>query len=95
LGRPRRCSPQRGLKVKIEEAFAIAAQAKPKHRQPLSKRQASIIAKRLSVGAAELNKRYDVMGGSLAKAQGQLNQIAADVEYLKNFTPGSPPRRLQ
>jgi hypothetical protein len=78
-----------------DEALAIAAQAKAKHRQPLSKRQASTIAKRLSVGAAELNKRYDVMGGSLEKAQAQLGQIAADVEYLENFTPGSLPRRLQ
>ena len=65
--------------MKIEAAIAIAAQAKPKHRQPLSKRQASIVAKRLSVGAAELNKRYDAMGGSVAEIQKQLDRARAGI----------------
>lgn len=77
----------------LQEALAIAAQVKPRHRQLLTKRQASTIAKRLSSGAAELSKQHDALGGSLAKARSQLDQIAADVEYLENFTPGSPPRR--
>jgi hypothetical protein len=75
------------------EALAIAAQAKPKHRQPLDKLQGSTAAAQLSVGADTLNKGFTAMGGTLAKARGQLDQIAADVEYLENFTPGSPPRR--
>lgn len=77
----------------LQEALSIAAQAKPRHRQPLTKRQAGTLAKRLSLGAAELTKQYDVVGGTLAKARSQLDQIAADVEYLENFTPGSLPRR--
>ncbi len=47
----------------------------------------------LSAGTDALNKSFDAMGGTLAKCRSQLDQIAADVEYLQNFTPGAPPRR--
>jgi hypothetical protein len=76
-----------------DEALAIAARAKPKHRQPLDKLQGSTSAAQLSAGADTLNKSFDAIGGTLAKARSQLAQIAADVEYLENFTPGAPPRR--
>jgi hypothetical protein len=42
-----------------------------------------------------LAKRFDGMGGTLAKCRSDLDQIAADIEYLENFTPGAAPRRLQ
>jgi hypothetical protein len=77
----------------LQEALAIAEHAKPQQRQPLDKLQGSATAAQLSVGADTLNKSFDGMGGTLAKARGQLDQIAADVEYLENFTPGAPPRR--
>jgi hypothetical protein len=77
------------------EALVIAAQAKPKHRQPLDKLHASTTAAQLSAGADALNKRFDGMGGTVADMRKQFDQIAADVEFLQNFTPGSLPRRLQ
>ena len=72
------------------EALAIAALAKPIQRQPLDKLHDSSMA----AAAAALAKRYDAMGGTLAKAQGQLSQLAADVEFIQNFHPGQPPRRM-
>jgi hypothetical protein len=64
----------------LQEALAIAAQAKPKHRQPLTKRQAGLIAKRLSAGADTLNKSFDVMGSTLADTQKQLDRARAGVK---------------
>jgi hypothetical protein len=75
------------------DALMIAAQVKPKHQQPLDKLQ-GITAADLSAGVTALSKSFDAMGGTLAKAKAQLSQIAADVEYLENFKPGSPVRRL-
>jgi hypothetical protein len=64
----------------LQEALAIAAaQAKPKHRQPLTKRQAGIITKRLSAGTDTLNKSYAAMGSTLADMQKQLDRARAGV----------------
>jgi hypothetical protein len=79
----------------LAEALDIAAQAKPKHRQPLDKLHASTTAEQLSDGVTVLSKRFDGLGGTVAGLQKRVDQIAADVEYLENFTPGMPPRRLQ
>ena len=75
------------------EALMIAAQAKPRRRQPLDKLQGSTAAD-LSAGVTALSKSFDALGGALTEAQAQLSQIAADVEYLENFKPGSPVRRM-
>jgi len=81
----------------LQEALEIAARAKPKQpeRIAFNKLQSSVTAGQLSVGANTLNKSFDAMGGTLAKARAQVDQIAADVEYIQTFTPGQPPRRLQ
>jgi hypothetical protein len=68
----------------LQEALAIAAQAKPRHRQPLTKRQASTIAKRLSAGTDTLNKRFNDMGGALADMQKQLDRARAGVTLYAN-----------
>jgi hypothetical protein len=75
------------------EALMIAAQAKPKHRQPMDKLQGSTAAD-LSTGVTALRKSYDVIGNDVSDITAQLSKIAADVEYLENFKPGSPVRRL-
>jgi ABC-type transporter Mla subunit MlaD len=72
------------------EALAIAAQAKPIRREPLDKLQGNSMA----AAADALAKRYDAIGGTLAKAQGQLNQLAADVEYVRDYQPGQTLRRM-
>jgi hypothetical protein len=78
--------------VTLAEALKIAEQAKPTRR--LDKLSGSnSLAKHVS-DVAVLAKSFDVMGGTLAKAQGQLNQIAADVEYIATFSPNSPIRRF-
>jgi len=78
-----------------EQAIAIAtlaALAKPKHRRPLDKLHGT--TDQITAVVDALAKSYDAMDGTLAKAQAQLNQIAADVEFIKNFEPGQPPRRF-
>jgi hypothetical protein len=43
-----------------------------------------------------LEKRWwDGLIENASSMRKRLDQIAADVEYLENFTPGAPPRRLQ
>jgi hypothetical protein len=61
------------------EALAIAAQAKPKHRQPLDKLQGSNAAAQIAVGVAALNKRFDAMGGTVADMQKQIDRARAGV----------------
>ena len=68
----------------LQEALAIAAQAKPKHRQPLTKRQASTIAKRLSAGTDTLHKSFDAMTGTLTDLQKQLDRARAGVTLYAN-----------
>ena len=63
----------------LQEALAIAAQAKPKHRQPLDKLQASTTAEQLSADVAVLSKRFDGMGGTVADMQKQLDRARAGV----------------
>jgi hypothetical protein len=76
--------------VTITEALAVAAQAKPIRRQPLDKLHGNGMAAAVDA----LAKSYDAMGGTLAKTQVHLNQLAADVEFLENFQPGQPLRRM-
>ena len=76
--------------MKTAEALAIADQAKPIRRKPLDKLQGSSIA----AAADALAKSYDAMGGTLTRAQAQLNQLAADVEYVRDYQPGQTPRRM-
>jgi uncharacterized protein YhaN len=60
------------------EALAIAAQAKPKHRQPLDKLAGTTVAQ-LSAETDALNKRFDGMGGTAADIQKQLDRARAGV----------------
>jgi hypothetical protein len=80
----------------LQEALtiALAARAKPEHRQPLDKLQGSVSAAQLSANAVALKKSYDVMGGTLAKAQAKLAQLNDAVEYLQDDRPGKPLRRF-
>jgi hypothetical protein len=78
----------------LQEALAIADQTKPTHRQPLDKLQGSTTAAVLSAGVEALAKSYDVMGSAIVDMQKRLDQAAADVEYIQNFTPNSPIRRF-
>jgi hypothetical protein len=71
------------------EALAIAEQAKPIRRQPLDKLHSSMAA-----AADALAKSYDAMGGTLVKAQVQLNQLAAEVEFIRDFQPDQSIRRM-
>lgn len=77
------------------EALATAAQATPnqRHRHPLDKLQASTGAGQIAADAAALSKRFYGMADALSSLQKRVDQIAADVEYLENFKPGSSPRR--
>lgn len=87
----------------LQEALAIAAQAEPaaqakpkhQHRQPLDKLLHSSAAERLASRTAALSKRFDGMEHTATSLQKSLDQVAADVEYLQTFTPGSTTRRLQ
>jgi hypothetical protein len=79
----------------LAEALAIAAQVKPKHQQPLDKLQGTVTVEQFSSGVTALSKSYAAMGGTVADLRKRVDHIAADVEYLENFTPGAPPRRLQ
>jgi hypothetical protein len=76
--------------MKTAEALAIADHAKPIRKQPFNKLQGSSVA----AAADALAKSYDALGGTLAKAQAQLNQLAADVEYVRDYQPGQTPRRM-
>jgi hypothetical protein len=78
-----------------EEAIALANRIKPEHRQPFNKLQGSTTADQLSAQTDALSKSYAAMGNSLSGMTEQLSKIAADVEYLENFTPNSPIRRFQ
>jgi hypothetical protein len=85
----------------LQEALAIAAgaepaaQAKPKHqhRQPLDKLQETGAADQFASSVSALSKRFDGLEETASSLQKRIDQVAADVEYLENFTPGSPPRR--
>ena len=79
----------------LADALKIAEQVKPKHRQPLDKLQGSTTAGQLSADVTALSKSYAAMSNNLAGMTAQLAKIAADVEYLENFTPNSPIRRMQ
>jgi hypothetical protein len=81
--------------VTLQEALAIAAQAKPtqKHRPPLDKLHASTGAGQFHADVEALSKRFDGMGEAALGLQKRIDQIAADVEYLENFKPGAPPRK--
>jgi hypothetical protein len=79
----------------LADALKIAEQAKPKHQQPFNKLQGTTTAADLTTGVTALSKSYAAMGNSLSGMTAQLQKIAADVEYLENFTPNSPIRRFQ
>jgi hypothetical protein len=76
------------------EALAIADQARPTHRQPLDKLQGSATVEQFSTDVTALSKSYGVMGSAVMDMQKRLDQAAADVEFLQNFTPNSPIRRF-
>ena len=63
----------------LKEAIAIAAQAKPKHRQPLDKLQGTVTVEQFSAGVTALAKSYDVMGHRVADMQKQLDRARAGV----------------
>ena len=66
------------------EALAVAALAKPKHRQPLDKLHASTTAGQLSADVAVLSKRFDGMGGTVADMQKQIDRARAGVDLYAN-----------
>jgi hypothetical protein len=66
----------------LQEALAIAAQARPKHRQPLDKLQTGISADQIAAGVTALNKSYDAMGGTVAEMQKQLDRARAGVALV-------------
>ena len=68
----------------LQEALAVAAQAKPKPRKPLTKRQVNTFAKQLTAGTDTLNKSYDAMSGTLAEMQKQLDRARAGVSLYAN-----------
>jgi len=78
----------------LQEALAIAEQAKPQHRQPFNRLQGTTTAADLTTGVTALSKSYAAMGNSLSGMTMRLAKIAADVEYLENFTPNAPIRRM-
>lgn len=78
----------------LQEALAIARTAQLKQPPSLDKLQGSV-AGAATARIVELNKRFDVISQATLDLQKRLDQIAADVEYIGNFKPGSMPRRLQ
>ena len=66
------------------EALAIAAQAKPKHQQPLDKLQGSTTGAQPSAGLEALSKSYNAMGSTLADMQKQLDRARAGVTLYAN-----------
>jgi len=68
----------------LAEALAIAAHAKPEHRQPLDKLQGSTTGAQLSAGLEALSKSYNAMGGTLADMQKQLDRARAGVTLYAN-----------
>ena len=63
----------------LAEAFKIAEQAKPEHRQPLDKLHGTAATAQFSAGAAALNRRLDAMGGTVADMQKQIDWARAGV----------------
>jgi hypothetical protein len=61
------------------EALAIAAKAKPTHRQPIDKLQTAISADQFATGVTALSKSYDAVGGTLADMLKQLERARAGV----------------
>ncbi len=70
-----------------EEALAIAAQAKPKDRQPLDK----LTAGNFSARAEALSKRFDELAGDVADIRKSLEQMRADLDHCEN-RPGEKRR---
>jgi hypothetical protein len=79
-----------------EQAIELGNQVRrPAQRRPLDKRQgSSATAEDISAGVTALAKSYATMGGTLADMQRRIDQAAADVEFIKHFEPGQPPRRM-
>jgi hypothetical protein len=75
----------------LHDALMIAAQAKPKHRQPLDKLQAGISTDQFAAGVTALKKSYDAMGNTVVTMQKRLDQMRADLDHIEN-NPGA--RRL-
>lgn len=69
-----------------EEALAIAAQAKPTHRQPLDKLQ-------YAAKVADLSKRFDALAGDVADIRKSLDQMRADLDHIEN-NPGAKRRTV-
>jgi capsule polysaccharide export protein KpsE/RkpR len=76
----------------LQEALAIARDAKPLRRASLDKLQGSTTEAKLSTGVAQLSKRYDAMGGTVADMQKQLAQIEVGLARVEDhFNPSQPP----
>jgi hypothetical protein len=73
------------------EALAIAAQAKPEHRQPRDKLQRGDAAGDVSARAEALRKRYDAIGNDLSDLTKQLDQLRADLDHIET-NPGAKRR---
>jgi hypothetical protein len=71
----------------LAEALAIAAQAKPKHRQPLDKLQGSTTVADVTAGGTALTKSYAALGGTVADMLKRLDQARADLDHIQN-NPG-------
>lgn len=73
----------------LQEALTIAEQVQPK--RPLHKLQPGTTADHVAAGVAALNKRYDVMGGTVAGIQKQLTQIEAGIARVEDHLNAPQP----
>lgn len=78
----------------LTDALKIAAQAKPIRRQPLDKLHGSTTTTDVSASVSALLKSYAAIGGTAVEIQKRLDQLAADVEFVQDFQPGQPVRRI-
>jgi hypothetical protein len=74
-----------------DEAIAIAAQAKPIRRQPLDKLGGTNANAAAAAAHIEtLKKRFDVMGGTVAEMQKQLDRAKAGVALFMDVMKIKP-----
>ncbi len=63
----------------LQEALAIARDAKPLRRASLDKLQSSTSAAQFSTDVTALAKSFDVIGGTVAEMQKQLDRARAGI----------------
>jgi hypothetical protein len=84
----------------LTEAISLADEVQSRRHRPVArvafnKLQGSATTGDFSARAEALRKSRDRIGNGLSDMTMQLSKIAADVEFLQNFSPSSPIRRMQ